>query len=205
VSIRPQCTRWHPLLRPTVAVAPVRSSLPESRALQQSWILIYSYPVRFSYSRDVKIKFLRAASGLTVNGSHSHIHTGWLIILAAEHITLIIRKSVITLSFESKPTRLLKDIKDTKKVPTLFLMILRLRKVSGLVTLVQLPGLQRYRQRAAHRPRIVRAHPTLASRKTSPPMKHSLNHLQSLPKTTAVAGPPMSPIPLASPPQFRQC
>ena len=70
---------------------------------------------------------------------------------------------------------------------------LRLRKASGLVTLVQLPGLQLFRERAAHRPRI-QAHPTLASRKTSPltTVEYCLsNHFQSLPKGTAIAGPPI--------------
>jgi hypothetical protein len=68
---------------------------------------------------------------------------------------------------------------------------LRLRKASGLVTLVQLPGLQQFRERAAHRPRT-QAHPTLASKKTSPLTTITYcvsNRFQSLP---VVAGPPIS-------------
>jgi len=71
---------------------------------------------------------------------------------------------------------------------------LRLRRASGLVTLVQLPGLQRVQQRAARRP-WVRAHPTLASRKTCPLtiITYCLsNRFQSLLKCTAVAGLPIS-------------
>lgn len=69
---------------------------------------------------------------------------------------------------------------------------LRLRKASGLVTLVQLPEIQPFREQAAHRPRI-RAHPTLASRRTSPLTTTTYclpNRHQSL-KSTAVAGPPI--------------
>ena len=70
---------------------------------------------------------------------------------------------------------------------------LRLQKASGLVLLVHLPGLQPFRQRAAH-PQRIRAHPTWESGKTYPQttIPYCLpNRFQSLPppRSTAVAGP----------------
>jgi hypothetical protein len=58
---------------------------------------------------------------------------------------------------------------------------LRVGKAGGLVALVQLPGLQRLRQRVSHRLRI-RAHPTLASKKTISSDYHSVLHPKPPPK-----------------------